>query len=247
MDAVVLAPAGLEGAAGTDVIPVRGSYDDCRRLERELSALFPWGFLDGNVGVFAAEGAKTITYEIAEQLDWRLPDAVVSPVGSGSLFAKAAQGFSELLVLGLVDGAAPRLYGAQPEGCRPVASAFEDDRPVSRVQADTRVGALAVGNPVEGDLALGAARTTGGAIVSVAEDAIESHALALADEIGVYTDGPGGVALGGLVAAVEGGLIAPGERVVLVVTGLGRVFGEPSAAPVAPRVDAVLDRLGVIG
>jgi threonine synthase len=128
-----------------------------------------------------------------------------------------------------------------------VASAFEDDRPVSRVQADTRVGALAVGNPVEGDLALGAARTTGGAIVSVAEDAIESHALALADEIGVYTDGPGGVALGGLVAAVEGGLIAPGERVVLVVTGLGRVFGEPSAAPVAPRVDAVLDRLGVIG
>jgi threonine synthase len=247
MDAVVLAPEGLAGGAGAHVIPVRGTYDDCLRLERELASLFPWGFLDGNLGVYAAEGAKTITYEIAEQLGWRLPDAVVSPVGSGSLFAKAAQGFSELKALGLVDGAAPRLYGAQPEGCRPVASAFEDERPVSRVQADTLVGALAVGNPVDGDLALGAARTTGGAIVSVDEDAIESHALTLADAIGVYTDGPGGVALGGLLTAVAGGSIAPGELVVLVVTGLGRASGVPAAAPVSPRIDAVLERLGVIG
>jgi threonine synthase len=247
MDAVVLAPAGLEGAAGGHVIAVRGSYDDCRRLERELAALFPWAFLDGNVGVFAAEGAKTVTYEIAEQLGWRLPDAVVSPVGSGSLFAKAAQGFSELRALGLVDGPVPRLYGAQPEGCRPVTSAFEDERPISRVHADTRVGALAVGNPVDGDLALGAARTTGGAFVSVAEEAVESHAVALADATGVYTDGPGGVALGGLVAAVDSGLIRPGELVVLVVTGLGRPTGDPSAATVAPTIDAVLDRLGVIG
>jgi len=247
MDAVVLAPEGLEGGAGAHVIPVRGTYDDCLRLERELASLFPWGFLDGNLGVYAAEGAKTITYEIAEQLGWRLPDAVVSPVGSGSLFAKAAQGFSELNALDLVDGGVPRLYGAQAEGCRPVASAFEDERPVSRVQADTLVGALAVGNPVDGDLALGAARTTGGAIVSVDEDAIESHALALADAIGVYTDGPGGVALGGLLTAFAGGLIAPGELVVLVVTGLGRASGVPAVAPISPRIDAVLERLGVIG
>lgn len=246
MDAVVLAPAGLEGAAGRHVIPVRGSYDDCRRLERELSSLFPWGFLDGNLNVFAAEGAKTITYEIAEQLAWHAPDAVVSPVGSGSLFAKAAQGFSELQALGLVDGA-PRLYGAQPEGCRPVASAFEEERPISRVRADTRVGALAVGNPVDGDLALGAARTTGGAIVSVDEEAIETHALMLAEEMGVYTDGPGGVALGGLLAAVSRGLIEPGERVVLVVTGLGRAPGEAPEPSVPGRIDALLDRLGVIG
>jgi threonine synthase len=246
MDAVVLAPEGLEGG-GTHVIPVRGTYDDCVRLERELASLFPWGFLDGNLGVYAAEGAKTITYEIAEQLGWRLPDAVVSPVGSGSLFAKAAQGFSELNALGLVDDPAPRLYGAQPEGCRPVASAFEDGRPISRVRADTLVGALAIGDPVDGDLALGAARTTGGAIVTVDEDAIESHALALAEAIGVYTDGPGGVALGGLLTAFAGGLIQAGEQVVLVVTGLGRAPGVPAVAPVAPRIDAVLERIGVIG
>jgi threonine synthase len=247
MDAVVLAPTGLEGGPRAGVVPVRGSYDDCRRLERELASLFPWGFLDGNLSVFAAEGAKTITYEIVEQLGWRLPDAVVSPVGSGSLYAKAAQGFRELEALGLVQGAQPRLFGVQPEGCRPVASAFADGRPVSRVRADTRVEALAVGNPVDGDLALGAARTTGGAVLSVDEEAIESHALTLADAIGVYTDGPGGVALGGLLGALADGSIGPGEQVVLVVTGLGRTPAEPAAAPVAAELDAVLERLGVIG
>jgi threonine synthase len=228
-------------------VPVLGSYDDCRRLERELARLFPWGFLDGNLAAFAAEGAKTIPYEIVEQLGWTAPDAVVSPVGSGSLFAKAAQGFSELRELGLLAGEGPRLYGAQPAGCRPVASAFEDDRPISRVQARTQVSALAVGNPVHGELALGAARISGGAVVAVDEDAIEGHALLLAETTGVYADGPGGVALGGLLEALASGRIAAGERVVLVVTGEGRKPTGASSEAVAPHLDAVLRRLGVAG
>ena len=87
---------------GASVFTVRGTFEDCRRLERELEHLFPWGFLEGNLQPFAVEGIKTIAYEIAEQLGWETPDAVVSPVASGALFAKLAQGFVELADLGLV-------------------------------------------------------------------------------------------------------------------------------------------------
>ncbi len=115
------------------------------------------------------------------------------------------------------------------------------------MQAHTQVSALAVGNPVHGELVLGAARSSGGAVVAVDEDAIEDHALLLAETAGVYADGPGGVALGGLLEALASGRIAAGERVVLVVTGAGRTASGPASEPVAPHLDAVLRRLGVAG
>ena len=113
------ADAALPAAAhGARVFLVRGTYDDCRRLELGLEGLFPWGFLEGNLHAFAIEGAKTIAYEIAEQLGGEAPDAVVCPIASGTLFAKLAQGFAELAELRLLNGSAPpRLFGAQPEGC----------------------------------------------------------------------------------------------------------------------------------
>ena len=103
--------------------------------------------LDGNLQPFAVEGIKTIAYEIAEQLDWKTPDAIVSPVASGALFAKLAQGFVELADLGLVSDPPPRMYGAQPGGCPPVAAAWADERPPSRVTPDTVARSLAVGDP----------------------------------------------------------------------------------------------------
>ena len=227
LEGVILTPAGADelvlhsGAETTSVFRVRGTLEDCRRLERDLEPLFPWGFLDGNLQPFAVEGIKTIAYEIAEQLGWEMPDAIVSPVASGALFAKLAQGFVELAELGLVSGRPPRMYGAQPGGCPPVAAAWADERPPSRVTPNTVARSLAVGDPSYGELAIGAARMSGGSITSVAEELIEPSTELLAEDSGFVADPAGGVAFGGLVELVRSGAIAAGERVVLVVTGGG--------------------------
>ena len=246
-----LGTAALPAAAqGARVFLVRGTYDDCRRLEEELEPLFPWGFLEGNLHPFAIEGAKTIAYEIAEQLGGEAPDAVVSPIASGTLFAKLAQGFAELADLGLMNGSTPpRQFGAQPEGCPPVAMAWADQRPLSRVTPDTIAGALAVGDPRHGDLALGAARISGGAIAAVPEDRIAASTELLAETAGVYADAAGGVAFGALLELVRSGAIAAGERVVLVVTGSGLKPNAGAPGPASHVIDAdassFLSALGV--
>jgi len=223
LEAFVLAPDDGEAAAvaarepGAHVFAVRGTYDDCRRLE--LGALFPWGFVSGNLHPYASEGAKTISFEIAEQLGFELPHAVVCPAASGTLYAKLAQGFAEVTRSGLAAEPAPRLIAGQALGSSPIAAAFADDRGISRVRATTGVASLAVGDPSYGDLALGAARATGGAVVAVDERAIEAYASLLSETAGVELDPSGGAALGALVHALEHGRIAPESRVVLVVTG----------------------------
>jgi threonine synthase len=253
LEAIVLAPAeeAAEGlgarVSGAHVFAVRGSYDDCRRLERELGALFPWGFVGGNLHAYASEGAKTISFEIVEQLGWRMPDAVVCPAASGTLFAKLAQGFAEAARAGLSDGPAPRLYAAQAEGASPIASAYADDRGISRVHADTSVRSLAIGDPSSGDLALGAARSTGGGIFALSEERIDEDTRLLARTTGLFADRASGAALGGLVEAMLAGRIEPGARVVLVVTGAGvkpyAGCATPVVTPVEPDVEDVLRRL----
>src|SRR6476469_3105177 len=178
LEAIVLAPVGGESAAvaarhpGARVLAVNGTYDDCRRLALELALLFPGGFVSGNLHPYASEGAKTISFEIAEQLDWELPDAVICPAASGTLFSKLAQGFAEVTRAGLAEGAPPRLYAAQAEGASPIASAYADDRGISRVRPETHAHSLAIGDPSWGDMAIGAARASGGSIVAVSEEQI---------------------------------------------------------------------------
>ena len=225
LEAVVLAPEDDGAAAvagrhpGVHVFAVRGGYDDCRRVERELGALFPWGFVSGNLHPYASEGAKTISFEIAEQLGWRLPDAVVCPAATGTLFAKLTQGFAELHRAGLTSAPLPRMFAGQALGSSPIASAFADDRRISRVRASTEVSSLAVGDPSSGDLALGAARATGGAVIAVAEELIVAYTDLLSETTGVRPDHAGGAALGALVEARRRGELDPGSQVVLVVTG----------------------------
>src|SRR5438874_2904944 len=150
LEAIVLAPDGAEAAAvaarhpGAHVFALGGTYDDCRHVEFQLGALFPWGFVTGNLHPYASEGAKTISFEIAEQLGWELPDAIVCPAASGTLFAKLAQGFAELTRAGLASGAQPRLVAGQATGSSPIAQAFADDRRISRVRATTTVTSLAI-------------------------------------------------------------------------------------------------------
>ncbi len=247
LEALVLCPADDHPlfpapSLGAKVFRVRGSFDDCRALERDLAELFPWAFVGGNLHAFASEGPKTVAYEIAEQLGWSAPHAVVCPVGSGTLLAKVAQGFSEL------GSARPRLYGAQAAGSQPIAAAWAEDRPPSRVHPDTVARALAVGDPAEAELAVGAARTSGGAILAVPEDEIVQRAAQLAELAGVFSDLSGGVALGALFDLVARGAIAAGERVVLVVTGSGLKLAaraEVEAEEIESEVGAVLAALGL--
>jgi threonine synthase len=247
LEGVILSPADADNRAlpsatyGATVFTVRGTFEDCRRLERELEHLFPWGFLEGNLRPFAVEGIKTIAYEIAEQLDWETPDAVVSPVASGTLFAKLAQGFVELADIGLVSDAPPRMYGAQPGGCPPVAAAWADERPPSRVTPDTIARSLAVGDPSYGELAIGAARMSGGSISAVPEELIASSTELLAEHSGILADQAGGVAFGALVELVRTGAIAAGERVVLVVTGSGLKPRSAESDYAARQIDADAD------
>ena len=254
LEAIVLVPADSASAAaaverrGVHVFAVRGTYDDCRRLELELGSLFPWGFVSGNLHPYASEGAKTISFEVAEQLDWQLPDAVVCPAASGTLFAKLTQGFAEVTRAGLAGEPVPRMFAGQALGSSPIAAAFADDRGISRVHAATEVASLAVGDPSHGDLALGAARATGGAVLAVADDEIGLYAELLSETTGVAPDLSGGAALGALMAACERGELARGSRVVLVVTG-ARPTSTVSDRPHVTTIDAdandVLAALGL--
>lgn len=248
LEAVVLVPVGSASAArrdGAHVFAVRGTYDDCRRLELELGALFPWGFVSGNLHPYASEGAKTISYEIAEQLEWQLPDAVVCPAASGTLFAKLTQGFAELVRAELAAEPVPRMFAAQALGSSPIAAAFADDRSISRVLAATEISSLAVGDPSAGDLALGAARATGGAVVAIAEDEIVAYTELLSELTGVSPDLSGGAALGALMSAVRRGDLEPGSRVVLVVTGAQPQSRVADATTIEPDVRDVLRALGL--
>jgi threonine synthase len=257
LEAIVLAPVGdasigaTAAAAGARLYAIRGTYDDCRRLGHELRDLFPWGFVDGNLHPYAAEGAKTIAFEIAEQLDWELPDAIVCPAATGILLSKLAQGFAETRAAGLSDGDPPRIFGAQPSGASAIASAYADDRGISRVTPDTRVWSLAVGDPSYGELAMGAARSTGGGIATVPESEVARHTDLLAATTGIFADTAGGVALAGLIDMVASGEIEPGARVVLVVTGAGvKPHGHvvtPQTTEVEPTLDDLLPLLGVSG
>jgi threonine synthase len=254
LESVVLCPADdlplfPVPAYGARVFGVNGTFDDCRALEQQLMSLFPWGFVGGNLHAVAAEGAKTIAYEIAEQLGGRLPDAVVAPVASGTLIAKLAQGFDELASFGSSTTARPRLYGAQAGGCPPLAAAWADDRPPSRVRPATDVRSLAIGDPAYGELAVGAARMSGGAILAVPEEEIPGRTALLAELTGTFADSAAGVAVGALCELVRTGAIAEGEQVVLVVTGSGlKPYGyevEVPASQIGSDVGSLLAALGI--
>src|SRR3954469_21593053 len=230
LETYVFIPSDLEeqkilatGVYGTNLVKVRGNYDDVNRLCTELSFEHEnWAFVNVNLRPYYAEGSKTLAYEIAEQLGWRTPDRLVVPIASGSLFTKIAKGFEEFRALGLADGDQPAFNGAQAAGCSPVATAFEAGADVCRpVKPDTIAKSLAIGNPADGPYALELARTTGGAIDSVTDDEIRAGIRLLAETTGIFTETAGGVTTAVLAKLAERGDIARDERVVLVITGEG--------------------------
>jgi threonine synthase len=229
METYVFIPADLEeqkilatGVYGTNLVKVRGTYDDVNRLCTELSGERDWAFVNVNMRPYYAEGSKTLAYEIAEQLGWELPDRCVVPIASGSLFTKIAKGFDEWTGLGLLSGETPTMNGAQAEGCSPVATAFAAGHDVCRpVRPKTIAKSLAIGNPADGPYALELARRTGGSIESVTDDEIRAGIRLLAETTGVFTETAGGTTTAVLAKLAERGEIDSDERVVLVITGEG--------------------------
>ncbi len=256
IEAAVFCPADLEpekltatAIYGATIYAVDGTYDDCSRLTVELSFELPWAFVNVGLRSYYAEGSKTLAFEIAEQLGWELPDAVVCPIASGALFTKVHQGFDELGKLGLVEGSRPRLYGGQAEGCAPVAVAFAEERRVTPLRPRTVARSLAIGNPADGDLAVATARASGGAIYSVREDDVGTNMALLAEQAGVFGETATGVTLGALREATRRGEVGEGDRVVLLVTGDGLKTPGPIAGLVQPveieaDADALLERIG---
>ena len=232
LDSCVFIPAGLENAKivmasvyGGRVVAIDGTYDDVSRFCSELigdEAGEGWGFVNVNLRPYYAEGSKTLAYEIAEQLGWRLPEQIVIPIASGSQLTKIDKGFKELVSLGLVEDRPYRIFGAQAAGCSPVSAAFKSGRDVVQpVRPDTIAKSLAIGNPADGPYVLDAVRRTGGAVEDVTDAEIVDAIKLLARTEGVFTETAGGVTVGVLRKLVDSGALDPGAETVVINSGDG--------------------------
>jgi threonine synthase len=229
LESYVFIPADLEeqkilatGVYGTRLVTVRGNYDDVNRLCTELSAERDWAFVNVNVRPYYAEGSKTLAYEIAEQLGWRLPDQIIVPIASGSQLTKIDKGFQELIKAGLVEDRPYRVFGAQATGCSPVAQAWEQGHDVVQpVKPDTIAKSLAIGNPADGPYVLDICRRTGGAVAHVGDEEIVNSIALLARTEGVFAETAGGVTTGVLRALLAEGALDPAAETVVLNTGDG--------------------------
>jgi len=254
LESYVFVPSDLEeqkilatGVYGTNLISVRGSYDDVNRLCTQLADERDWAFVNVNLRPYYAEGSKTLAFEIAEQLGFEQPDRVVVPIASGSLFTKIARGLDEWRSVGLLEGDAPVFNGAQAEGCSPVAQAYGAGLDVCRPVKPTGIAkSLAIGNPADGPYALDLARRSGGSIDAVSDDEIREGIRLLAETTGIFTETAGGTTTAVLKKLADRGDIDAGERVVLVITGEGlktldAVRGTFEAHEIDPTVDSFSD------
>jgi threonine synthase len=229
LKSVVLIPHDLEAGKtvstaiyGGTLVAIEGSYDDVNRLCSEIAGEENWAFVNVNVRPFYAEGSKTLGFEVAEQLGWRLPEQVVIPMASGSMLTKIDKGFNELRRLGLVPDTDVRVFGAQPDGCSPISTAFEageDD--VTPVRPSTIAKSLAIGNPADGPYALQVVRRTGGAMASVSDEEIVEGMKLIARTEGIFAETAGGVTVAVLRKLLASGQLDPAAETVLFNTGDG--------------------------
>jgi threonine synthase len=225
------------------LVRVRGTYDDVNRLCSQVADRYGWGLVNINLRAYYGEGSKTMAFEIAEQLGWRLPSAVVAPMAGGSLLTKLEKGFREFIEAGLVSGAGPRLYGAQASGCAPIVHLVEGGGDqISPVVPQTIARSIAIGNPADGRFAAAAIRGSGGWATGVSEAALVDGIRLLAETTGVFTETAGGVTVAAALALAQDGRLRPEDEVVLCITGNGLKTVEalhgalPDAPLIAPRI-----------
>ena len=220
---------------GGTLVAVEGNYDDVNKLASEIAGEEEgWAFVNVNVRPYYSEGSKTLAFEIAEQLGWRLPQQIVIPVASGSQLTKIVKGFTELGKLGLVDATDYKVYGAQATGCSPIAQAFRDGHDVVKpVKPDTIAKSLAIGNPADGPYVLDVARRTGGAIEDVSDEEVIEGIQLLARTEGIFAETAGGVTVATLRKLIATGQLDPEAETVIINSGDG-----------LKTLDAVADRVG---
>jgi threonine synthase len=259
LPAYILIPENLEpqkitatSIYGATVIGVRGNYDDVNRLSTQIADNHNWGFVNVNLRPFYGEGSKTFAYEIAEQLGWRAPTAIIVPMAGGSLITKIYKGLKELERLGLLDKEVrTRLYGAQATGCNPISAAVKrGSTDIQPVKPATIARSLAIGNPADGYQAAGLIAESGGWSEDVTDEEIASGIRLLAQTEGIFAETAGGVTIAVTKKLVGQGRIKPGDLTVIAITGNG--LKTPEAVElqrpivIEPRISeferAILDR-----
>jgi threonine synthase len=252
LDCCVFIPSDLEAGKvlGTliyapTVMSVKGNYDQVNRLCSEVANTQGWGFVNINLRPYYSEGSKTLGYETIEQLGWELPDHIVAPLASGSLFTKIHKGFREFVEVGLVADKSVRFSGAQAEGCSPIAQAYAEERDfINPVKPNTVAKSIAIGNPADGVYALDVARKTNGQIASVTDAEIIEGMKLLAETEGIFTETAGGTTVAVLKKLVEAGKISPDEKTVVYITGNGLKTMEsvqgyiPEPLTIEPKLDS---------
>jgi len=244
LECCVFIPDNLEagkvlGSAifGPTILAIAGNYDDVNRLCTQVADRLGWGFVNINLRSYYAEGAKTLGFEVVEQLGWRFPQHLVSPVAGGTLLPRIARGFRELRQIGLVEGELPRIHAAQAAGCAPVVRALESgaEHP-EPVRPDTIAKSIAIGNPADGYQVLQTVRGTGGAGAAVSDTDIVAAIRLLAETEGIFTEPAGGTTLAGTIDLIKRRVIGPDESVVVCVTGNGYKTSEVMAGQLVEPV-----------
>ena len=219
------------------ILAINGNYDDVNRLCTQVADRYDWGFVNINLRSYYAEGAKTLGFEIVEQLGWRYPQHLVSPVAGGTLLPRIVRGLRELKQIGLVDGELPRVYAAQAAGCAPVihalAAGLEHPEPV---RPNTIAKSIAIGNPADGYQVIQSVKSTGGSGAAVTDAEIISAIRLLAETEGIFTEPAGGTTLAAAIDLIARGVIPRDESIVVCVTGNGykttEVVADKVTAPV---------------
>ncbi len=230
------------GAAiyGTTIVGIKGNYDDVNRLCSEIAGKYDWAFVNVNVRPFYAEGSKTLSYEVMEQLGWRAPKHIIVPMASGSLCTKIHKAIKEFVQLGLIEDVQTHMYGAQATGCSPIAKSVKEGADlIHPVHPDTIAKSLAIGNPADGYYANRVIRETDGWAEDVSDDEIVAAMRLLGETEGIFTETAGGVTLGVAKKLIEQGRIPRDESMVLCITGNGLKTQEAMRGNVAePRIIA---------
>ena len=244
MECCVFIPDNLEagkvlGSAifGPTILAIAGNYDDVNRLCTQVADRLGWGFVNINLRSYYAEGAKTLGFEVVEQLGWRFPDHLVSPVAGGTLLPRIGRGLREFKQIGLVDGELPKIHAAQAAGCAPVANALltgADE--LELVRPNTIAKSIAIGNPADGQQVLQTVRSTGGTGTKVSDEAIVAAIRLLAETEGIFTEPAGGTTLAGTIDLINRGVIGRDESVVVCVTGNGYKTTEVVSSQLAEPV-----------
>ena len=219
-----LEPNKVLGAAiyNPHIVAVEGNYADVNRLCTQIADRYGWGFANINLRSYYAEGAKTMGFEIAEQLGWRFPDHIVSPVAGGTLLPRIFKGLREFREIGLVEGRLPKIHAAQPAGSAPVVRAIEAGLEFPEpVKPDTIAKSLAIGNPADGFQVVKVVAETGGTGAMVSDPEILDAIQLLARTEGIFTEPAGGTTLAATRALIKRGVIKKNESVVVCITGNG--------------------------